>query len=63
MRLLNRDLNNIREMREDRKNAALKNLNKFNPNDEINCPICECERYELYVDIYGFWFINYYIFI
>lgn len=54
MRLLNRDLKNIREMREDRKKAALKNLNEFDSNRKIFCPICECEDYNFYVNIYGY---------
>lgn len=54
MRLLNRDLNNIREMRENRKEAALKNLNELDLNEEFSCPICEAGEYEFYVNIYGY---------
>ena len=54
MRMLNRNLDNIRKMKEDRKKASLNNLNEFNPNIKINCPICGCEEYILYVNIYGY---------
>lgn len=54
MRNLNRNLDNIREMRQNRKEAALKHLNEFDPNAEISCPICESGKYEFYVDIYGY---------
>ena len=54
MRSLNRDLNNIREMKKKRKESALKNLNEFNPNNNITCPICESNNNKLYVNIYGF---------
>ena len=54
MRNLNRDLTNIQKMKENRKDAALKNLNEFNPNNNISCPICKSEKYEFYVNIYGY---------
>ena len=54
MRLLNRNLDNIRNMRLNRRDSALKNLNEFNPNDDFSCPICESKKYELYVNIYGY---------
>ena len=54
MRLLNRDLDNIREMRQNRKNSALLNLNEFDSNKEYNCPICGFKEYSFYVNIYGY---------
>ena len=54
MRNLNRDLTNIQKMKENRKDAALKNLNEFNPNNNISCPICKSEKYEFYINIYGY---------
>ncbi len=54
MRLLNRDLDNIRDMRLNRKDSALKNLNEFDSNKDFSCPICESNKYELYVNIYGY---------
>ena len=54
MRNLDRDLTNIQEMKQNRKEAALKNLNEFNPNNDISCPICKSKEYEFYVNIYGY---------
>ncbi|MBQ9025559.1 MAG: class I SAM-dependent methyltransferase [Methanobrevibacter sp.] len=54
MRNLNRNLENIRVMKQNRKDASLKYLNEFNPDDEISCPICESGQYKYYVDIYGY---------
>ena len=54
MRSLNRDLSNIQEMKQNRKESALKNLIEFNRNDKISCPICNSEEYEFYVNIYGY---------
>lgn len=54
MRNLNRNLDNIREMRSNRKDAALKYLNKFSLENEISCPICESKNFEFYVNIYGY---------
>ena len=42
---LNRDLDNICEMKKNRKDAALKNLIKFDSNVEILCPICKSKEY------------------
>ena len=53
MRNLNRDLDNICEMKKNRKDAALKNLIKFDSNVEILCPICKSKEYGDYVNIYG----------
>lgn len=54
MRLLNRDLNNICEMISNTKDAALKNLEEFNPKDNLSCPVCESAEYEFYVNVYGY---------
>lgn len=54
MRTLNRNLKNIREMKQNRKEAALKNLNEFNENEEVSCPICGFGKYEFYINIYGY---------
>jgi len=54
MRQINRDLDNIKKMKEDRKESSLKYLNKFNPNQKIMCPICKSPEYEHYVNIYGY---------
>lgn len=54
MRLLNRNLDNIRKMKENRKETSLKNLNEFNPDVKISCPICKSKEYELYLNIYGY---------
>lgn len=54
MRTLNRDLTNIQVMKHNRKEAALKNLNEFNPNNKVLCPICNSIEYEFYVNIYGY---------
>lgn len=54
MRNLNRNLNNIREMRQNRKVASLKYLKEFNSDEKISCPICESGQYKSYVDIYGY---------
>lgn len=54
MRSLNRDLNNIREMKQNRKEASLKNLNEYDSEGSYFCPICESEDYKFYVNIYGY---------
>lgn len=54
MRLLNRNLKKIKEMRNNGKKSALINLNEFNSNQEIICPICNCQDHQFYVDIYGY---------
>ena len=51
MRSLNRDLNNIREMKQNRKEASLKNLNEYDSEGSYFCPICESEDYKFYVNI------------
>lgn len=58
MRLLNRNLENIREMQIDRKNTALKNLNEINPNKDYHCPICCSDDNKRYVDIYGYVYLE-----
>ena len=58
MRNLNRDLDNICEMKKNRKDAALKNLIKFDSNVEISCPICKSKEYRNYVNIYGYKYLE-----
>ena len=34
--------------------TALSSIEEFNPNEGISCPICDSEKYEFYVNIYGY---------